>query len=95
MKEFGIILKLKDQVITIDHDTLPMRDITKSAIDKEKRTRFQQPCQLLEPNSTEKATQCEVRILDANYKKADLPAVVKTYTHLSQNKQATRGTSRI
>jgi hypothetical protein len=70
MKEFGIILNLKDQVITIDHDTLPMRDMTKSAIAKKKRTRFQQPCQLLEPNSTdEKATQCEVRILDANYKK--------------------------
>jgi hypothetical protein len=30
------------------------------------RTRFQQPCQLLNSNSTEKATQCEVRSLDAN-----------------------------
>jgi hypothetical protein len=33
------------------------------------------------------ATQRAVRILDANYKKADLPAVVKTCTHLSQHKQ--------
>ena len=33
------------------------------------------------------ATQRVVQILDANYKKADLPEVVKTCTHLSQNEQ--------
>jgi hypothetical protein len=41
----------------------------------------------LKPKSTELATQRTVRILDANYKKADLPEVVKTCTHLSQNEQ--------
>jgi uncharacterized protein (TIGR02246 family) len=35
MKELGIILDFKEQVITIDRDTLPMRDTTKSAIAKE------------------------------------------------------------
>ena len=34
MKELGIILDFKKQVITIDRDTLPMRDTTKSAIAK-------------------------------------------------------------
>ena len=33
------------------------------------------------------ATQRAVHILDANYKKADFPAVVKICTHLSQHKQ--------
>jgi len=34
MKELGIILDFKEKVITIDRDTLPMSDITKSAIAK-------------------------------------------------------------
>ena len=36
MKELGIILDFKEQVITVDCDTLPMRDTTKSAIAKKK-----------------------------------------------------------
>ncbi len=36
-----------------------------------------------EPISTELATQCAVKILDANYKKADLQAVVTNCTHLN------------
>ena len=43
---------------------------------------------MVEPKSTEEATNRVVRILDANYKKADLQAVVKdNCTHLSANKQ--------
>ena len=63
-----------------------MRDITNLPLPRLKRTRFQQPSQLVE-RITEIANQRAVRILDANYKKADLPAVVKTCTHLSQNEQ--------
>ena len=43
---------------------------------------------MVEPKSTEEATNRVVRILDANYKKADLQAVVKdNCTHLSANEQ--------
>jgi hypothetical protein len=52
------------------------------------KTRLQQPCKLVERN-TEIATQgvVVVKILETNYKKADLPAVIKTCTHLSYNEQ--------
>ncbi len=36
-----------------------------------------------EPTSTEQATQCAVKILDANYKKSDLQAVVTNCTQLN------------
>ena len=43
---------------------------------------------LIEPKSTEEATNRVVRILDANYKKAHLQEVVKdNCTHLSANEQ--------
>ena len=40
-----------------------------------------------ELKSTEEATKRVVQILDANYKKADLQAVVKVCTHLSSEEQ--------
>jgi hypothetical protein len=44
-----------------------------------------------EPISTELATQCAVKILDANYTKADLQAVVTNCTQLNSiEKKATR-----
>jgi hypothetical protein len=87
MKEFGIILDFKDQIITIDDDTLPMRDITNLPLPRKRGLDFQNLASSLEPTSTEMATQRAVQILDANYKKAYLPEVVRTCTHLSQHEQ--------
>ena len=87
MEELGIILDLKEQVITIDEIALPMRDITNQLLPRSGGLDFNNLASSLEPISTELATQRVVHILDANYQKADLPAVVKTCTHLSQNEQ--------
>ena len=41
-----------------------------------------------EPKSTQEVTQHVVRILDANFKKADLQAMVDTCTHLSSKEKS-------
>jgi hypothetical protein len=75
MEELGIILNFKQQEITIDEIALPMRDITNLPLTRKQGLEFNSLARLLEPKSTESATQRVVQILDANYKKADLPAV--------------------
>ena len=41
-----------------------------------------------EPESTKELTNWAIKILDANYEKADLPKIVKdTYTHLKESKK--------
>ena len=40
-----------------------------------------------EPKSTEEATQYVIQILDANYKKTDLQAVVNSCCHLNSNEK--------
>ena len=87
MEELGIILNFKQQEITIDEIALPMRDITNLPLTRKQGLEFNSLASSLEPKSTESATQRVVQILDANYKKADLPAIVSTCTHLSQNEQ--------
>jgi len=87
MKELGIILNFNKQDITIDEIALPMRDITNLPLPKRQGLDFKNLASSMEPSSTEQATQRVVHILDANYKKADLPEVVKTCTHLSQHEQ--------
>ena len=87
MKRLGIVLDFNNEDITIDEIALPMRDISNLPLSKKRGLDFSNLAKLQEPNSTEKATQRVVHILDANYKKADLPAVVKTCTHLSQHEQ--------
>ena len=82
MNELGIILDFKEQEITIDEIALPMRDITNLPFTRKQGLEFNSLARSLEPKSTELATQRVVQILDANYKKADLPEVVKTCTHL-------------
>ena len=83
MKELGIILDFKDQLITIDEIVLPMRDISQLSLPRKKGFDFNSLARSLEPRSTELATQRVVHILDANYQKADLPAVVQNCNHLS------------
>jgi len=87
MDELGIILNFKEQEITIDEISMPMHDITNLQLPRKQGLKFNSLARLLVERCTEVATQRTIRILDANYKKADLPAVVKTCTHLSQNEQ--------
>ena len=88
MDELGIILDFKNKMITIDEIELPMTSIDQMPTSRHKAlalTNSLANCK--EPKSTEEATQRVVRILDANYKKADLQAVVDSCSHLNSNKK--------
>ena len=84
MEKLGIVLDFKAKAITIDDIILPMRNID-SLTNKSKVQEAWAISNVLahEPTSTEQATQRAVKILDANYKKADLQAVVNNCTHLN------------
>jgi hypothetical protein len=88
MKELGIVLDFRTKEITIDHIILPMRDInslTPLTLDKAWAVNNSMAN---EPQSTQEATQRVIKILDANYKKADLQSIVSTNcTHLSLQDQ--------
>ena len=79
MTELGIILDFKHRMITIDEIKLPMRDIEDLPASNKKALSYN-TClaNKYEPKSTELATQRVVKILDANYEKANLPEIVKT-----------------
>ena len=85
LKELGIILDFKKQMITIDEIELPMHNIEDMPSSKRKALALHNSlARSQEPKSTEEATKRVVRILDANYKKADLQAVVTdNCSHLS------------
>ena len=84
MEKLGIVLDFKAKTITIDEIILPMRNIESlTNKSKVKKTWAISNALAHEPTSTELATQRAVRILDANYKKADLQAVVENCTHLN------------
>jgi hypothetical protein len=72
MKKYGIILDLKDKMITVDEVKLLMRNINylqgSSTLCALKLSRSL----AMEPQSTQEATKRVKRILDANYQKADL-----------------------
>jgi len=89
MDELGIILNFKERVITIDEIDLPMQSIEHMPTSRKKAIALNHSlANLMEPRSTEEETNRVVRILDANYKKADLQAVVKdNCTHLSSTEQ--------
>jgi len=73
---------------TRQNKTFPAKgDITNLPLTRKQGLKFNSLARSLEPKSIELATQRVVQIQDANYKKADLPEVVKTCTHLSQNEQ--------
>jgi hypothetical protein len=90
MDELGIILNFKQRVITIDEIELPMQSIKDMPTSRKEAIALNHSlANLMEPKSTEEATNRVVRILDANYKKADLQAVVKdNCTHLPMNKNS-------
>ncbi len=89
MDELGIVLNFKQRVITMDEIDLPMQSINDMPTSRKEALALNHSlANLMEPKSTEEATNHLVQILDANYKKADLQAVVKdNCTHLSANKQ--------
>ena len=76
MERLGIVMNLQNKMITIDEIILPMRNIA-SLTNKSKIKEAWAISNALahEPTSTEQATQHAMKILDANYKKADLQAV--------------------
>ena len=90
LKELGIILDFKKQMITIDEIELPTHNIEDMPSSKGKDLALHNSlARSQEPKSTEEATKCVVQILDANYKKADLQAVVMdNCSHLSSKDKA-------
>jgi hypothetical protein len=88
MKELGIVLDFKHKMITIDEIELPMTSIDKLPTSRRKALALNNSlANCREPASTEEATNRVVRILDANYKKADLQAVVDSCSHLSSEEK--------
>eukprot|EP00956_Cyclotella_meneghiniana_P021160 scaffold38128_cov50-Cyclotella_meneghiniana.AAC.1 len=91
LKKLGIILNFRDDKIQIDYISLPMRDILKLQSDAEIRKAWAVNNSQLrnEPKSTAELTERAIKILDANYEKADLPQVVKdNCKHLSKDQQS-------
>ncbi len=88
MKEFGIILNFRDKMITIDEVILPMRNINNLQGSIILHALKHNHSLAMELQSTQDATQCETRILDAKHSKADLRSVVRdNCKHLSANQQ--------
>ena len=97
MQEMGIILDFSTTTIVIDKIKLPMRKIKDLHKPKILYQMFknQQNAQILtqlysnfQPESTKELTDHAIKIMDANYEKADLPKVVKdTYSHLKESKK--------
>ena len=73
MTELGIILHFKEHMITIDEIKLPMQSIDNLPSSNREELSYQNRMNNDEPKATELATQRMVKILDANYEKADLP----------------------
>ena len=83
MKELGIVLDFGRDMIMIDQIDLPMRSLT----DLQKPNIVYQMYKNTEPLSTADLTKRAVHILDAKYKKADLPKIVDSCDHLEDNQK--------
>ena len=85
LAKFGVVLDFASKVITIDKMQSPMRPI--NALKRLNfDTRFFK--EELEPISTREETKRTIEILDANYKKADLPAILKeNCSHLNKSQK--------
>jgi hypothetical protein len=77
MKEFGIILKFRDKMITIDETILPMRDINKLQGAIMLQALRHNHSLAMELQSTQDATERAMQILDAKYTKAAIRSVVR------------------
>ena len=90
MKELGIMLDFKAKAITIAIDEIifPMRNINHLQGASMLCALKLNNSLAIEPKSTQDATKCATRILDAKYIKADLQSIVKNNCkHLSTNQQ--------
>ena len=84
MEKLGIVMDFKTKSITIDEIILPMRNIVNLTNKSKVKEAWAISNALAhEPISMELATQRAVKILDANYQKADLQAVVTNCTQLN------------
>ena len=92
LEKLKIVLDFRTKEMTIDEITLPMQDVTSLSTKSKMYKAWKMSNSLRmenEPASTLEATRWCVKILDANYKKADLPFVVKdNCSHLSPDEQA-------
>ncbi len=88
MKKYGIILDFKDKMISVNEVKLPMWKINYLQGSSTLRALKLNHSLALEPQSTQDASKCVTRILDAKYKKADLQAIVRdNCKHLSADQQ--------
>ncbi len=89
MERLGIAMNFKNKMITIDEIILPMRNIASlTSRSKIKEAWAISNALAHEPTSIEQATQRAMKILDANYKNADLQAVLQdNCTHLNSTKK--------
>jgi hypothetical protein len=78
MHNLGVKSDFQEKTITIDKILLPMRNIANLQL-KPRITRAlrENSCFAQEPISTHSATKHVVKILDAKYEKADLPAIIR------------------
>ncbi len=78
MHDLGVKSDIQEKTITIDKILLPMRSIANLQL-KPRNTRAlrENTCFAQEPISTCSATKRMVKILDAKYEKADLPAIIR------------------
>ncbi len=88
MKKYGIILDFKDKMITVDEVKLPMQNINYLQGSSTLRLLKLNHSLAMELQSTQDATKCVTRIIDAKYKKADLQAIDRdNCKHLSIDQQ--------
>jgi hypothetical protein len=88
MKEYGIILDFKDNMVTVDEVKLPMRNINYLQGSSTIHALRLNHSLAMEPQSTQDATKRVTRILDAKYQKADLQSIVRdNCKHLSAAQQ--------
>ena len=77
MNDIGIILDFSANLMTIDSIKLPMQSINKLPVSDKEAMGFNYSLEKNQaPKNTDVATQRIVQILDAKYKKADLPEIV-------------------
>ncbi len=78
MHNLGVVLGFQEKTVKIDEIFLPMRNIANLQL-KHRITRAhrESTCFTQEPIITPRATKRIMKILDAKYEKADLPAIVR------------------
>ncbi len=88
MKKYGIILDLKDRMITVDEVKLPMWNINYLQGSSTLHVLRLNHNLAMEPQSTQDVTKRVTRILHAKHQKADLQSIVRDdCKHLSADQQ--------